>query len=182
MKFLDLAKKRRTTYEFGNKVPSETKIKRLLEAGRWAPSCTNNQPWEFVVIKNKSTISKLVRTANYGDFHSDPSMMIAIVLVEKRCLGKNLSCFRGVDSKVHDSYMSCGMAALQMVLEAADMGIDSCFLTPEQVSAKKILKIKKEDALPIIVGIGYKKKGSFQKKRERINLKKLVSYEFSGGK
>ncbi len=182
MNFLELAKKRKTTYDFDKKELSNADIAKILEAGRWAPSCTNSQPWNFILIRDKGMIDKLVRTANYGDFHSDPAFMIAIVLRKERCLGKGFSCFTGKDSLIHDSYMSCGMAALQMILEAADLKIDSCILTPNQDKAKKLLKIKPNDALPLILGFGYKKRGAFQKKRERAKLKEIVSYEYFGGR
>lgn len=182
MDFLELAKKRKTTYDFDERELSKSDIKLILEAGRWAPSCTNSQPWNFIIVKNKKAIDKLVVTANYGDFHSNPTLIIAIVLRQEKCLGKGHSCFRGKDSGVYDSYMSCGMAALQMILEAADLNIDSCILTPEQYKVKKVLKIKSIDAVPLLVGFGYQKNGTFQKKRKREELKKIVFYDFFRGK
>src|SRR3989338_6998425 len=115
MNFLELARKRKTTYEFDNRNLSTGNITKILEAGRWAPSCTNSQPWNFILVKDKAIIDKPVGTANYGDFHSNPSFIIAIALREHKCSGEGVSCFRGKDSGVYDSYMSCGMAALQMV-------------------------------------------------------------------
>lgn len=69
-----------------------------------------------------------------------------------------------------------------MTLEAADLKIDSCILTPEQDVAKKLLKIKPMDALPLLVGFGYQKRGAFQKKREREELNEMVNYEMFGKK
>ena len=80
MNFLELAKKRKTTYEFGNKKIKDSDLKKILEAGRWAPSCSNSQPWHFIIIKNNYLIEKLIMTANYGDIHNEPSVMIAGVL------------------------------------------------------------------------------------------------------
>ena len=51
--FLELAKKRKTTFEFSNKQVSGKDILKLLEVARWVPSCTNSQPWHFIVIKNE---------------------------------------------------------------------------------------------------------------------------------
>ena len=182
MNFLELARKRKTTYEFDKRNLSTGNITKILEAGRWAPSCTNSQPWNFILIKNKNMIDRLMRTVNYGDFHSDPTLMIAIVLREERCNGKGFSCFSGKDSLIYDSYMGCGMAALQMILEAADLKIDSCLLTPYKDEARKLLKVKPIDALPLMIGFGYKKRGSFQKRRTREELKKLIFYEYFGSK
>src|SRR3989344_21648 len=159
--FLELAKNRKTTYEFEAKPVADNLTAKILEAGRWAPSCTNNQPWHFVIVKDKKRIKELMMTTNYGDFHSDPPLVIALVLLQERCLGKNFSCFRGNDSGVYDSFMSVAMAGLNLTLQAREMGIDSCIITPAQEPAKTILKVKKTDHVPLIIGFGYQSKKAF---------------------
>ena len=76
-------------------------------------------------------------TANYGDFHTDPPLIIALILLEEKCLREGYSCFRGKDSSVYDSYMGIGMVGLTMILEAKDLAIDSCILSPTQEIVKK---------------------------------------------
>jgi hypothetical protein len=56
---LGLLKFRRSIRGFnGDPVPRKM-IEKILEAGRWAPSGGNAQPWEFVVVENKDTIQQL---------------------------------------------------------------------------------------------------------------------------
>ena len=174
--FLELAKKRKTTYEFNSNPVKEFDVEKILEAGRWSPSCSNSQPWHFVVINDKTLISELISMAYYGEFHTEPPLIIALVLRQELCQGENHSCFAGEDSEVHDSYMSIAMSALCMILEARHLGIDSCILTPVQKKIKALLNVDKKDAVPLIVGFGYEKEGAFQKKRERRPLKNIVSY------
>lgn len=180
--FLKLAKARKTTYEFNDTKVKESSLKKILEAARWAPSCTNIQPWHFIIVKDRKKITELMMSANYGDFHADPALMIALVLLKKSCLGNGHSCFRGKDSGVHDSYMSMGMAGLNMALEARDLGIDSCIVTPRQDVVKKILRVRKEDAVPLLIGFGYQDRKAFQKKRVRRKLSEIISFECFGGK
>lgn len=180
--FLKLAKTRKTTYEFTDKKVTESNLKSILEAGRWAPSCTNVQPWHFIIVKNKERIKQLMMTANYGDFHTDPALIVALVLLRTKCAGTNFSCFRGTDTGIYDSFMCIAMAGLSMVLEAHDKNINSCMITPEQKKAKKILKVKNEDNVPLLLGFGYQSKNAFQKKRERDNLKSITSHEYLGGR
>lgn len=179
--FLDLARSRRTTYEFDHRSVKDPDLRRILEAGRWAPSCNNSQPWHFVVVRDKGSIKRLMMTVNYGDFHTDPSVIVALVLI---CGvgGKNHSCWRGKDSGTHDSYISVGMAGLNMALEARELGIDSCLLTPSQETARKLLKVGKADFVPLLVGLGYQCREAFQKRRVRNELSGIISYEFFGGK
>ncbi len=50
---LNTIKNRRTIRKFKPDSIEEKKIQMILEAGRWAPSFSNLQPWRFVVIKDK---------------------------------------------------------------------------------------------------------------------------------
>jgi nitroreductase len=34
-------------------------LNKILDAGRWAPSASNSQPWTFVVIRDKAVMSKM---------------------------------------------------------------------------------------------------------------------------
>ena len=38
-------------------VPDEL-IEKVLEAGRWAPSGANHQPWEFIVVRDRDSIQQ----------------------------------------------------------------------------------------------------------------------------
>lgn len=53
---LDVIRTRRSIRKYtGAKVPDNI-VNNILEAGRWAPSAHNWQPWKFVVITNKDLI------------------------------------------------------------------------------------------------------------------------------
>jgi nitroreductase len=47
--------KRRTIRQFKGKVP-EPMLRRLIWAGARAPSASNSQPWEFIIINDQKTI------------------------------------------------------------------------------------------------------------------------------
>ena len=65
--FLQLVKSRRTIRRFkSDPVPDEL-IGKVIEAGRWAPSGFNMQPWEFVVIKDKKLKDSIVQWIH--DYH-----------------------------------------------------------------------------------------------------------------
>lgn len=57
--FLELVKKRRSVRKFKpDPIPDEY-VHKILEAGRWAMSGANGQPWEFVVVKDQETKNRL---------------------------------------------------------------------------------------------------------------------------
>ncbi len=53
MDVLDVIKSRRSIRAFERKRPPKEIIKKCLEAATWAPSATNQQPWEFIVLTGK---------------------------------------------------------------------------------------------------------------------------------
>lgn len=60
--FLELVHKRRSIRRFKpDAVPQET-LDKILEAGRWAMSGANAQPWEFVVVRDGGLREKLAES------------------------------------------------------------------------------------------------------------------------
>ena len=60
MGFSHIILSRRSTRAYEDKPVSDEVLKELLEAGTWAPSAVNLQPWYFVAIKSKKQMKKLV--------------------------------------------------------------------------------------------------------------------------
>ena len=58
--FLDLVKHRRTIRRFKPDPLPDDYLDKILEAARWAPSGYNMQPWDFVVIRDKKIIDKIM--------------------------------------------------------------------------------------------------------------------------
>lgn len=56
-------RERRSIYRFKPQAVPDEKIRAILEAGRWAPSWTNTQPWEFIVVKDEGKREKLCEIA-----------------------------------------------------------------------------------------------------------------------
>ena len=50
MDMLELIKSRRSIRTFEKTMPEKELIMKCIEAATWAPSATNQQPWEFIVL------------------------------------------------------------------------------------------------------------------------------------
>jgi nitroreductase len=59
---IDLIKNRWSPRAFSSNPIEEDKIMSLLEAARWAPSCFNEQPWNFILFKkeNREEFNKII--------------------------------------------------------------------------------------------------------------------------
>lgn len=183
--FLELLKSRKSTYDFSSQPVGVDKMHDILEAGRWSPSFRNLQPWEFVVVRNKATIKKLLGSAHYGFYRLDkedglPPVLVGLVLKKKYWTGEY--GFPSTDKAgVFEAYMSLAMPAMNMMLSAQELGIASCLLNVRESLSYKLVKLEDGDCLPIILCFGYEKPGAKQGKRVRKPLSEIVRAEFSIG-
>ncbi len=53
--------RRRSVRLYQKKQVPEFMIKRVLEAGRFAPSAGNAQPWKFIVLRDDAIIDEMTR-------------------------------------------------------------------------------------------------------------------------
>lgn len=81
-KLLDVIKNRRSVREFKEGKVDRDKIDKILEAGRWAPSAKNRQPWKFVVVQNENTVKEIASYTIYESFVRDAALLIAVFLDE----------------------------------------------------------------------------------------------------
>ena len=175
--FLRLIKQRHSTYIFSNKKVKQSDIKTIIEAGRLAPSSHNSQCWEFIVIEKKKTIGALMDTCHYGSFHSNPSALIAMVL-GPLFVDKEEMLIEKIEEFVKSHrYLNLGFPAMQMLLQAEALGIDSCLLSPVIKNANFILQVPDNFETILMIGLGYQKKGTKHKHSKRKPLSKIVSYE-----
>lgn len=120
-------------------VPKDV-IQQIIDTARWSQSSKNTQPWEFIVITDKETLSNLAKA---GDFSSHvPYAAFVIALVSK-----DDHFWRGFD---------LGQVAMCLQLAAHEMGIGSCpiaFHRPEQ--AKEVLGVPADKSLHAGITFGY---------------------------
>lgn len=58
METLDAIKGRRSVRSYkSEKIPIE-KLEKIVDAGMWAPSGSNEQPWEFIAVVNMAQSSQ----------------------------------------------------------------------------------------------------------------------------
>lgn len=111
-----LARRRSPRSFVANKPLAKEDLTAILEAGRWAPSAFNAQPWRFYVGQHGDEIFAQIFDS-MGDFNKEwAKRASALVLVA----GTNTR----EDGNPHPSFQyDCGLAVAQMVMEAHDRGL-----------------------------------------------------------
>jgi len=137
---------RRTVREFKPDPVPDDIVHKLLQAGRWAPSSSNTQPWHFVVVRDRETIAAIGQIATQGAFIGQAPLAIAIVMENAR-----------------RPQLDAGRALQQMELMAWSEGLGTCFVgirAPEQQRAiKDLLGIPEAMELITVLPFGYRPDG-----------------------
>jgi nitroreductase len=81
---LTALRERRSAHRFTDDPVSPEQIDAILEAGRWAPSAANSQPWNFVVVADpglRSRMGAILRevTWAWAGFAAAPAMIVVSV-------------------------------------------------------------------------------------------------------
>lgn len=80
MDVLDAIRERRSVREFTSEDVAEEAVSEVLEAGRWAPSGLNNQPWRFSVVRSHRVKENLSKLTHYGEIIRCAPVCIAVFL------------------------------------------------------------------------------------------------------
>ena len=79
---IDVLCKRRSVRSFLQTPVTDDKIKTIIQCALLAPSARNEQPIEFIVIKEKAKREKLATIAVNGPFFKDAPVVIAVIARE----------------------------------------------------------------------------------------------------
>lgn len=123
MEFLELAKKRYSVRQYEDRPVEEEKLRRVLEAGRVAPTGANRQPQRILVVQSKEARAKVGEAAR---LYGAPVVLVVCAQVDEAWVrkydGKNIS---DIDAAIVTDHM---------MLEATQQGLGSlwvCWFKPD---------------------------------------------------
>ena len=147
MTFLELAKSRYSVRSFQNAPIEEEKLNLILEAGRIAPTACNNQPQKIYVAKSKESREKL---ASVCPCTFDAPVILVVCYDHTRNWKSKL--MPGYESGETDAAIVC----THMMLQAADLGIGSCWVGYFNAQAvSDVLGLPEHVTVSALLPIGY---------------------------
>jgi nitroreductase len=175
---------RRSVRAYKDKKVSRKNIETILEAGVWAPTAHNAQPWRFIVIEDKSII-------NLISDETKKAMRKALPSIAKRFeTEKDVICYNapvlilictktdpGNYMTLHDSLL----AAQNMFLKAYALGLGTCYIGwidymnykhPEIL--RKIVGVPEGYLVHVPLIVGYPKNKMGSGKRDKPNILKWI--------
>ena len=169
MEVYDCIRSRRTVRSFKPDPVPDRIVNRILRAGRWAPSSSNVQPWHFIVIKDRATLTAIGGIATQGTFLGQAPLAIAIVM-----------------DNATRSQLDAGRALQQMELVAWSEGLGTCFVgiraVEQQEQLKEMLAIPAEMELVTILPFGYREEGVAGRGTPRKPMSEIAHSEKMGQK
>ncbi len=161
---LELLKSRRSIRKYKDQPVEEEKIQKCLEAASWAPSASNKQPWEFLIVTDKQVRKKLSETHPYAKFVAQ-SPVVFIPLTNPE-----------VHQKYHMS--DTALATLQYMIEAHSLGLGTCWAgvigSSIELEIRKLLGIPDHLNVLGLVATGYADEKPTKTRKE---LDSLIHYE-----
>ena len=152
MDFMEIVRSRRTIRFFKQDPIGEDVLSELVEAARRAPSASNRQPLEYVIVNDKGQVERVFEQLAWGAYvqpRRDPPagrrpVAYIVVLINSEW---ELGRFGVVDAA----------AAIENILLAAwSKGIGSCWLASvKRESAAEILDIPEQCRIDSVVALGY---------------------------
>jgi len=153
MDYYDLIRKRHSMRNYDPQKPvSGEVLKRILNAGRLAPSAANRQPWEFIVISSAEMLEKVRKCYDKSWFRDAPHILIV--------KGNQDSAWR----RRYDGYNSIEtdltIAMDHLVLAATNEGVGTCWIAAFDPSIlRDALKLGEMEKVFAITPLGYPQEG-----------------------
>ncbi len=151
MEFREVIRKRYSCKKYSERQVEQEKLDVILEAGRLAPTAKNLQEQRVYVVRDPETLAKIdtVTPCRYG------APTVLVVTFDKNHVFTHPGGKR--DSGVEDATI----VATHMILAAADVGVDSCwlnFLDPDV--AAETLGLPENEEVLMVMDLGYAAEGA----------------------
>jgi nitroreductase len=159
-------------------VPDDV-LGRILEASVLAPSCLNNQPWRFLVMREPQGLAKGREALSKGNYWAKKAPVLICIYTRKEddCIsseGRDYALF------------ACGLAAANLLIQATAEGLIAHPMAGYDAAAMKGAFALPADSIPIVLialgfpgdesGLSEKHKLSEHAPRIRKPLKEVVVF------
>ncbi|NFG63119.1 nitroreductase family protein [Clostridium sp. CMCC3677] len=145
---MDAILNRKSIRKYKNINVSDEIVEELLKAGMAAPSAANEQPWEFIVLRDKEIMRKITEVHPYSKMLLNTDVAIIV------CGDESKEIFKGF--WVQD----CSAATENILVAAEDKGLGAVWLgvypIVDRVDAIKELLNLPSSVIPLsIIPVGY---------------------------
>lgn len=149
MELSDAISRRRSIRKFVDRPVATELLAELVRAGAVAPSASNLQAWQFVVINEPELVRK-VDLFSPG-LSGKPPAIIAV------CSDMDYAGAHGsVNSEIYGCIMDASMAGENIMLKALEFDLGTCAIKSYNAAAvAKLLKLPDHFRIELLISVGY---------------------------
>jgi nitroreductase len=154
---LEAIEQRRSIRNFTGQTVDNNTLYKIIQAGVWAPSGLNNQPWRFVIVTDGTIRARLAEQTTYGHIVLGAPALIAVYL-DREAMYDDLK-----------DAQSAGACIQNMLLAAEPLGLGAVWLGQILKNREKvgeILGLAKNLELMAIIAIGHPSRRDQQSQRK----------------
>jgi nitroreductase len=145
METWDAIRARRNVRSYSTDPVADSDLDRIAEAGWRAPSASNRQHWDFIIVTDPDQLQALSTVWRGAGHIAGAAAAIALVLPQPD----------DDRTRIVDRY-DLGQATYAIMLAAADLGIGTGHSSVgEQDKAREILGVPDDHDVAYLIGIGY---------------------------
>ncbi len=167
MQFSEVIKKRYSVRAYKSEPVPDDKLQQVLEAACLAPTATNRQPFQLLVVHTGGREEELSRIYSRPWFVQAPIVICACGVRAQGWIRRDSKSYLDVDVAI---------AMDHLTLAATDLGLGTCWIGAfDPTAAREVLGIP-DDVEPIVfTPLGYSNDQPREKKRKP--LTEIVQYE-----
>jgi nitroreductase len=157
---LEFIKSRRSTRRFTSEDVSDDMLNTIMEAGRWAPSGNNNQPWRFCVVRDAELRGKIAQYTKFGAVIKNAPVLICTMIHTPSMYN---------DTKDHQAVGAC---LENMLLMIHGLGLGAVWLGEILKNAKEVretIGLPEELELMAVVALGHPDGGTSKPTRKEMD-------------
>ncbi len=150
---------RRSVRRFTDESVSDEVIDRILDAGRWAPSGLNNQPWRFAVVRNRNLIEAIAKLTRYSKIVLGAKVLLPVFLDTATVYHREKD-IQGI-----------GACLQNMLLETHALGLGAVWLgeiIKSDAEIRRLLGLSGEIELMAVLAVGYPAESPRETKRKTV--------------
>lgn len=176
---MKMIESRRSIRKYKDKKVEAQKLMQLIESARLAPSGSNTQPWQFIIVESEETKMKLA-VADHNQLWMMTAPVFIVVVADIRC-----RISEDVDLRIDENspepevkliIRDTSIAIEHILLEAESLALSTCWTAWfKQDDVRPILGIPEDKYVCGIITVGYGDEQPTQ--RPRHALEDIVRYE-----